>query len=551
MGLIGDITEGGINIASALLKAARGATIPPGSSITIDAASGGGAQTNKPDAPHSAFLNPMALWSGTGEYRERSQRHSQANAYELLRMSLHAVPIAGVIVQTRAQQLAQFGRPAETRYDMGFKLGLRDPTAKPTPKSKARAAAFTEWCLTCGTRTPNSQLRDNLSSWLRKVGWDTLTFAADATEVVRDRMGRPSQWYAVDASTIRLAARCSPVYSANIDKEVRYVQLQNGIVVTQYRYGDLIYGIRNATTDVRNAGYGVSELEVAQRAMSAMGYAWDFNMRFFKQGTSARGIINLPGYPARMIQEFRANWKQMISGSQNAHTIPTLAADKMEWIDLGRSQKDSEYAEYMSMLIKIVCAAYSMDPSEINFLFSATGQTQALNGNTDNTQKLIESRNRGLRPILQHFEHAINTHLIWPIDDEYKFEFVGLDAMTRKESLAFNTQRVKTTHTIDEIRALDDLPPLPNNNGQIILDNIYLQNKNGGGMGMGQPPGMGGDTPPPDDASENDDDEAVANEDGNQDVDPGDKPTDADEDLAASMAATAAGDRLTRNFGGR
>lgn len=47
--------------------------------------------------------------------------------------------------------------------------------------------------------------------------------------------------------------------------------------------------------------------------------------------------------------------------------------------------------------------------------------------------------------------------------------------MTRDEIAELNSKRVKTFLTIDELRAEDDLPPLPDGKGEIILDPTWLQ----------------------------------------------------------------------------
>jgi hypothetical protein len=46
--------------------------------------------------------------------------------------------------------------------------------------------------------------------------------------------------------------------------------------------------------------------------------------------------------------------------------------------------------------------------------------------------------------------------------------------MTPKELADLNTQRVRTTTTVDELRAEDDKEPLPDGKGAVILDPNYL-----------------------------------------------------------------------------
>jgi hypothetical protein len=80
-----------------------------------------------------------------------------------------------------------------------------------------------------------------------------------------------------------------------------------------------------------------------------------------------------------------------------------------------------------------------------------------------------------LKPLLQFIQRRIDQHIIKRIDPDFMFEFVGLEEESASELADLNTKLVKSTRTIDELRALEDLPPLPNGLGDIILDATYLQ----------------------------------------------------------------------------
>ena len=64
-------------------------------------------------------------------------------------------------------------------------------------------------------------------------------------------------------------------------------------------------------------------------------------------------------------------------------------------------------------------------------------------------------------------------YIIDQIDDKFELVFTGLDSTPLKEALDMNLDKVKTIMTINEVRALYDLQPLPN--GDVILDNTYIQ----------------------------------------------------------------------------
>jgi hypothetical protein len=179
------------------------------------------------------------------------------------------------------------------------------------------------------------------------------------------------------------------------------------------------------------------------------------------------------------------------------------------------SNRDMEYSAWVDWLTKHACAMYRMDPVEINFKFGNEGQSSGLQ-ESSNKEKVVESKERGLRPLLRFLEDQFNKYLIWPVNESFEFAFVGLDAQTHDQVADLNQKRVKTILTVDELRAEEDLPPLPDGKGEIILDPTFLQwaqIKEGGDEGM---PGEEDDY---DDADEDQDEGPDEDEDMDQDGD--------------------------------
>lgn len=230
------------------------------------------------------------------------------------------------------------------------------------------------------------------------------------------------------------------------------------------------------------------------------------------QGSSAKGILNFKGkLPGNQLEQFRRHWYMMLSGVENAWRTPITNAEDLQWISMQANNRDMEYNAWMDFLLKVVCSFYSMDPSEINFKYGNVGQKSGLSEDS-NAEKISESRERGLRPLLKHFADQFNRNLIWPTNESFEFEFVGLDSMTRDKAADLTTKQVKSIRTVDELRAEDDLDPLPDGKGEVILDNVWMQfaqqkdaatqqEEQGGAPGgppggAGGPPGAEGPPPP-------------------------------------------------------
>ena len=82
------------------------------------------------------------------------------------------------------------------------------------------------------------------------------------------------------------------------------------------------------------------------------------------------------------------------------------------------------------------------------------------------------SKEKGLRPLLRAIQQWVNRYVIDQLDDRFEIVFIGLDTSTAQEQLKMNIDKVKSIMTINEVRALYDLKPLPN--GDVILDPTFI-----------------------------------------------------------------------------
>jgi hypothetical protein len=204
-------------------------------------------------------------------------------------------------------------------------------------------------------------------------------------------------------------------------------------------------------------------------------WGFEHNKRFFSQGTSAKGILNFKGgVPDAKIDSFRRQWKQMISGVTHSHITPMTNVDELQWIDLHSNNRDMEFSAWMDWLIKITCAVFLIDPAELNFSYGNTGQASQM-FSSPVEQKLKQSKDRGLRPLLTEISGWINTSLIWRLDPRYRLVFAGMEGKNADQAADLGKKQVSYLKTVDEMRAEDDLDPLPDGKGEVILDPSWLQ----------------------------------------------------------------------------
>lgn len=414
--------------------------------------------------------DPFSVIDALG-YKERPSNMT----YATLQAMVFKMPVLQTVIKTRIDQVGAFAVPQEDKFQTGFRVQQRDHKASPSKASEKKSQEIQNWLLSTGT-TDQPTGRDNFRTFLKKLTRDSLTYDAACAEIRYNNFGKPYDFYAVDAATIRLADT-SKLHHLNKPDETRYVQVYQNLVNAEYTADKMIFGVRNPVTTIGNQGYGVAETEMLISTVTSLLWSWEYNQKQFSQGTSAKGIINFKGtVPDKMLSGFRRHWYSMVAGVENAFRTPILAmGEDLQYVDLQKSNTDMEFNAWFDFLIKIVCSIFGMDPMEINFKYGDTGSSNMFE--SSNSQKLGASKDKGLRPLLEFLADLMNLHLIHKIDEDFEIKFVGLDAQSPSDLADLNAKQVSNWKMVDELRAEEDLPPMPDGLGQVILNSVWIQNK--------------------------------------------------------------------------
>ena len=430
------------------------------------------------DVPKSFFVNPYDQMAQTGMWRERPTKLTWAT----LRVIANKNPIVSAIINTRINQVGTFSSSAsllETSGNnpLGYKIIHKQKDRKLTPGEKLYVEELENFIWNCGDTETDFYSRDNFDGWLRKTVRDSLTFDAATTELIPSNKGQIVEFYPIDAESVRIA-----VNKEDAEENKRsFVQVMNGQIVTSYEPDEIMYGIRNPTTAMYNNGYGVSELEQLVGIVTNIFNAMAHNAMFFKQGTGAKGLINIKsskssGVPQEQLDAFKRAWRTMVSGSANAWVTPILQSEGVEFINMGGSNRDMEFMQYLDFLVKITCAVFSIDPSEINFAMNASGGSSAPMFESNQESKIKFSKDKGLRPLLSSVSRWINQFLIKSKTDDFYFTFTGIDNKDENEVIELRSKEVSAYKTLDEVRQEAGLKPLGDDKGgDVILNPQYMQ----------------------------------------------------------------------------
>lgn len=454
--------------------------------------------------PKSFFIDPLEFNANLG-YKDKAFSLTYTT---LKRMS--KTPIINSIIKTRKNQVADFAEPQEDKYSTGFVIRKKHKNGveqKMTEQDKKIAFAITDFIMK-GSNVGNWGV-DDFDTFIRKIVEDSLVFDQMTFEIVRNRRGKIESFLATDASTFRISdsfyekdydnsffhRNGAGVYNERNDfgPKVKgyypaYVQVYQNAKVNEFYPWELCFGVRNPSTSIYANGYGCSELEDLINVVTSMLWGDEYNRRFFSQGSAPKGLLRIKGTNNEAaLQQFKQQWQSMITGVMQGWKTPVVEAD-VDWIDLQKNNRDMEYSSWMEYLIKISCAIYSIDPTEIGWDISrGSGNSGLFEGSQ--AERLQHSKDKGLYPLLKFIQRKLNKYIVEQINPDFELVFMGLNGMTISEELDLDVKKLNSFQTINEIREKYELKPIEG--GDVIENSTFVQAKNAADM-KAQQQQMGG-----------------------------------------------------------
>ena len=406
--------------------------------------------------------------TGRGYFFADSNVGKRKFNYETLR-SLASHPLIAAIIQTRVNQMAEFASLAD-EDGLGFRIYLADPNSSPNEEEVKEIRELEKFMLSCGTEQKNFEM--SFENFMRQITRDSLVYDQCNFEIVRNKKGEIVSFTSVDAATIRRAGYSEREMSTGQrDPDgVHYVQVLDNKIVAEYNQKDLCFGVRRPRSDVGVMGYGFPELEEIYESLQNIFNAEAYNTANFTNGISTSGIIAVKSkMNPKLFRAFRREFYQMLTGVNNAKRTPLIQLDpdndeQIQSVQLGSSNSEMEYQEWLHYLIKVICGVYQLDPAEIGFQFTVERIKNTL-FTQDPFARVLLGREKGLRPLVRSVEVWINKYLMNQINPKYMFQFTGMDSISAIDKIKIEHHKMSYM-TINEIRHYHDLPPLED--GDII-----------------------------------------------------------------------------------
>lgn len=433
------------------------------------------------DPTEDILLGDFQIKETEKGYARKVSRSIPRNVIAVLRAYSNN-PIISAIINTRVNQVTNYARPANTSQDgIGYRIRLASGEA-PTPSQQKTINSCMRFIRYMGKEYDPT--RDDFPTFLRKLTRDSLIYDQVPIERTWDN-GRDTPDSESRLDHVSLMDSTTFVYLTDENNKRKrtgevYGQVLDNKVKRKFDTKEMSVFIRNKSTDLISYGYGHSELESALREVFAQENAEQFNDRFFTNGGTVRGILNIKTssqVSRTALESFRRTWHSALTGIQGSWSIPMITADDIKFVNLTPEAQDMQFEKWFNYLINSICAIYCIDPSEIGMTNrgGATGSKSNSLNESNGKDKISTSKDKGLTPLLSLIANFITTEIIQRYaNSNYIFEFVGGDIENRIKETSLDYQKVQSIMTVNEVRATRGLKSL-GKKGDTLLNGSYIQ----------------------------------------------------------------------------
>jgi len=241
------------------------------------------------------------------------------------------------------------------------------------------------------------------------------------------------------------------------------LELKNGEVVYRYTVpsGETVTLSSKQVLHIPGFGFdgliGYDPITLHREALGLSKACEEFGARFFKNGSSLRGVISLNevlrGEEGKKAHErMRESWDTIYSGLSNSHRVAILEGGA-SYKDIGIPPNNAQFLETRNFQVLEVARMLNIPPHKLGHLSDATFS----NIEHQNIEFVVDT----LQPWLKRWEQEIRRKLIF--DRAYFAEFLvdGLlrgDIKSRYE--AYSIGREKGWLSANDVRELENMNPI-------------------------------------------------------------------------------------------
>lgn len=203
---------------------------------------------------------------------------------------------------------------------------------------------------------------------------------------------------------------------------------------------------------------GISPIEHCARTFGVSIATEEYASNYFANSSRPSGVLQVPGDPGKdALKQMARSWRRAHSGPRNAG-IPGVLTHGTEWQQLTIPNNEAQFLESRKFTRSEIAGIYRVPPHLIADLERATFS------NIEHQD--LAFLKHSIRPWLVRLESRLN--LLLPRGQYVKFNADALLRGTTKDRYEAHRTSIETgIHNLDEVRALENLPPLPDGKGQV------------------------------------------------------------------------------------
>ncbi len=395
--------------------------------------------------------------------------------YNVLRRTVHKIPLINAIINTRIDQILPFCKWVREDGERGFDIVLNDRYHDKDKEDEDEIRALVEFIEQSGfSYDPDRE--DDFMDYVQMVVRELLTIDQIATEIQPNRKGEASAFWLLDGATIYRVAEDS-----DYKRGVRFIQEIEGKKYSEYS-DNLIFDYRYKRADIRHRGYGYSPVEQAIDIITTLLFGYNYTRDQLIRDRVPKGFLAVMGDVGNaQMTAIQNYWYAAMSGVGGKWNIPILPSGKdgvgMEFKSLNQSNKDMEYGKLMQLTTTVICAVYGIDVAEMGLQME---QSQSIIHNDSSEPRIKQSRNRGLEALLSFIEQHMNK-IMRKVTDKYVFRFKGVRIEDESRTEDIKSKKLGNRYTINQLREEEGLDPLEDDYANVVLNpqavQIYMADK--------------------------------------------------------------------------
>jgi hypothetical protein len=401
----------------------------------------------------SALYDPLAIVDNRyGNLRTADRYQNRSISCRTLRRVASKAWLISVCKLNIIRHIEPFLKPSTDKNLRGFVILKNGEDISKVYGHKSKEAETVEKFLLNTGFEQDDDREDTFTKYCNKILNDFFDLDQIATEIRYTMIGKPYDFWAVDAATIEKV-----IPGQENPYKIRYIQVIDHIPYAFYTKDEMIFDYQNGRTDLQYSFYGYSYVEQCIDLITAFINAFAYNSGYFTENKLPRGMLLIDGDASQETVESMEDYLyDIMSGNPSSQwRIPIIPSGRkkaegdntIKFVPLNSTNKDMEFQAWNDYLSSGICSVWGTSIDDIG-LHSAKSQPMF---EGDSKHKYEENRIRVLGNVLGYLQAYLN-RIIAITFPGFRLEFVGYEKDDPKQILDIDKEEVNSYKTLNEKR---------------------------------------------------------------------------------------------------